>query len=69
ACGVSATGFTQKRHTLYVYYSRGKQKIQTVFACLCALRMFFLIVILLHPQKNRHLPEKQMPICVTLFYA
>ena len=46
-----------------------KQKIQIVFACLCALRMFFPIVILLHPQKNRHLPEKQMPICVTLFYA
>jgi len=31
--------------------------------------MFFPIVILLHPQKNRHLPEKQMPICVVLFYA
>ena len=49
--------------------AEASKKYKRFFACLCALRMFFLIVILLHPQKNRHLPEKQMPICVTLFYA
>ena len=31
ACGCSATGFTQKRHTLYVYYSRGKSEFQMIF--------------------------------------
>ena len=31
ARGCSATGFTQKRHTLYAYYSRGKSKFQMIF--------------------------------------
>jgi len=31
ACGCSATGFTQKRHTLYAYYSRGKSEFQMIF--------------------------------------
>ncbi len=31
ARGSSATGFTQKRHTLYVYYSRGKSDFQMIF--------------------------------------
>ena len=31
ACGCSATGFTQKRHTLYAYYSRGETEFQMVF--------------------------------------
>ena len=32
ACGCSATGFTQKRHTLYAYYSRGKSEFQMIFS-------------------------------------
>ena len=32
ACGYSATGFTQKRHTLYAYYSRGKSEFQMIFS-------------------------------------
>ena len=32
ARGCSATGFTQKRHTLYAYYSRGKSEFQMVFS-------------------------------------
>ena len=31
ACGGSATGFTQKRHTLYAYYSRGGWRFQMFF--------------------------------------
>ena len=31
ARGSSATGFTQKRHTLYVYYSRRKSDFQMIF--------------------------------------
>ena len=31
ARGCSATGFTQKRHTLYTYYSRGKSEFQMIF--------------------------------------
>lgn len=29
---VSPTGFTQKRHTLYAYYSRGKSEFQMIFS-------------------------------------
>ena len=32
ACGCYATGFTQKRHTLYAYYSRGKSEFQMIFS-------------------------------------
>ena len=32
ACGVSATGFTQKRHTLYAYYNGWDGKFQMFFA-------------------------------------
>ena len=32
ARGCSATGFTQKRHTLYAYYSRGKSEFQMIFS-------------------------------------
>jgi hypothetical protein len=32
ARGYSATGFTQKRHTLYAYYSRGKSEFQMIFS-------------------------------------
>ena len=32
ACGCSATGFTQKRHTLYAYYSRGKSEFQMIYS-------------------------------------
>ena len=49
ARGCSATGFTQKRHTLYAYYSRGKSEFQMLFftdfgsgtrlrVCECCLR-------------------------------
>ena len=31
ACDVSATGFTQKRHTLYLYYNRFGRKFQRFF--------------------------------------
>ena len=31
ACGVSATGFTQKRHTLYAYYNGWGRKFQMLF--------------------------------------
>ena len=31
ACGNSATGFTQKRHTLQYYYSRSESEFQTIF--------------------------------------
>ena len=30
-CGVSATGFTQKRHTLYAYYSGFGWEFQMLF--------------------------------------
>jgi len=46
-----------------------RKKYKRFFAGSALCGCFFSIVILLHPQKNRHLPEKQMPICVTLFYA
>ena len=32
ACGVSATGFTQKRHTLWAYYNGWGGKFQMFFA-------------------------------------
>ena len=32
ACGCSATGFTQKRHTLYAYYSGFGRKFQMIFS-------------------------------------
>ena len=32
ACGAPATGFTQKRHTLYAYYNRCERKFQIFFS-------------------------------------
>ena len=32
ACGVSATGFTQERHTLYAYYNGWDGKFQMLFS-------------------------------------
>ena len=42
ARGASATGFTQKRHTLYAYYSRGKSEFQMIFLIRC--RFLFHII-------------------------
>ena len=47
ACGNSATGFTQKRHTLYVYYSRFGWRFQMIFECFSSRSIILLTITLL----------------------